>query len=272
MTRHVFYISDRTGITVEAVGESVLAQFSGVQFERTTLRFIDSEDKAGRAAQAIRRQAQASGLRPIVFTTLVDPAVRHVIAESGGMIFDIVDSFAAPLATELGQTPAQRIGHTHGAIDLHRYTQRMEAVNFALSSDDGLGTDHYSQADVIVLGVSRSGKTPTCLYLALTYGVYAANYPLTADDLSELRLPAALKAHRGKLFGLCINAHRLSQIRNERRPDAPYSSLRQCQLEERQAEALYRQEGIPHLAITTMSVEEIAATLLEQATLPRRTI
>ena len=272
MQRCIFFISDRTGITVETLGHSLLTQFGNIQFTIQTLRFLDNEAKVNTAVEAINHSFFETGQKPIVFSTLIHEVPRQQIAASHCVFFDIVDTFIHPLESELGHISSHTIGQSHGLTDASNYTQRMEAVNFTLATDDGQALRDYSRADIVILGVSRSGKTPTCLYLALTYGIYAANYPLTQEDLEDQRLPAALSNLRNKLFGLHIDAERLHQIRQQRQPDSQYASLRQCQVELRQAEALYRQFGIASLTITAMSVEEIATTILHQMALkPRRT-
>lgn len=262
MERTVFFLSDRTGITVEALGHSLLTQFGDIHFNKYTLRFIDAPDKVGAAVDAIQGSARSEGTRPIVFSTLIDADARRRIAATDCVFFDFVDTFILPLETELGRQSSHAVGQTHGLTDANVYNRRMDAVNFAIATDDGQAIRDYQRAEVIILGVSRSGKTPVCLYLALTYGLYAANYPLTPEDLADLRLPAALTGMRDKLFGLYIDAQRLHQIRQQRQPDSHYASLKQCHYEVRQAEALYRTLAIPTLATTHMSVEEIAATIL----------
>lgn len=265
MKRVIVYISDSTGITAETVGHSLLTQFPAMEFEPVTLRYVDSEAKAHDAAALIKIVAQKTGQRPIVFSTLVEPEIRRIITESDCLYMDFMAQFLSPLAEEFGQPVRTSIGHTHGQEK--QYDTRMTAVNFALQSDDGLRIQQYDKADIILIGVSRSGKTPTCVYLALHYGIFAANYPLVEEDLEKLQLPNSLKAHRHKLFGLTISADRLHRIRSERRPDSEYASLRQCQYEIRQVEALLRQCHIGYLDVTTMSVEEIATTIMSRAQL-----
>ena len=260
----VFFVSDRTAITAEALGNSLLTQFGEIEFSRHTIRFIDTPERAHAAAEEIRRAQSDTGARPIVFSTLIDSEMRRIVAESGGVFFDFVDTFVGPLEKELKKRSTHTIGKAHSLGDKSKYGLRMDAVNFALATDDGLTTKNYDQADLIVVGVSRSGKTPTCLYLALTFGIHAANYPLTVEDLDEIRIPPTLNSHRSKLFGLTIDPARLQGIRNERRPDSQYSSIKQCQYEVRQAEALFRRNDIPFIATTTMSVEEIAASIVHQ--------
>jgi len=268
--RDVFFVSDRTGITAETLGHSLLSQFEDVEFRRVTRPFIDSEEKARELAEEIDRVARKNGVRPLVFSTLVTDEVRDALARSNGIFFDFFGEFIAPLEVELHAHSTHKVGRSHGLTDHNQYNMRIDAVNFAMSSDDGSNPQTYSQADIILIGVSRSGKTPTCVYLALHYGVYAANYPLTDDDLDKERLPASLDPYRDRLYGLTIDPRRLQAIRSQRRPNSAYASPRQCQREVRQVEALYRKEGIPHLSTTTMSIEEIAATILHERHLQRR--
>jgi len=259
--RPVFFLSDRTGITAEALGKSLLTQFDHIQFERHTLAFVDSPQRAAEALQQITRSAQASGQRPLVFSTLMQPALRAVFATADVFWIDFFDTFIAPLEVELNAKSSGAVGKSHAISDT--YHQRMEAVNFTLGHDDGLG-QHLEQADMILLGVSRCGKTPTCLYLALQNGLRAANYPLTPDDFMEERLPAPLRPLQTKLFGLSISPERLAQIRQERQPDSAYAALNTCRSELRQAEALFKKYGIPFLDTSSMSIEEIAATILHR--------
>lgn len=265
MKRVIVYISDSTGITAETVGHSLLTQFPAMEFEPVALRYINSEARAHEAAALINSAAKKTGQRPIVFSTLVEPEIRRIITGSNCLFMDFMAQFLSPLADEFGQPVRPAVGHTHGQEK--QYDTRMTAVNFALQSDDGLRTQQYDSADIILIGVSRSGKTPTCVYLALHYGIFAANYPLVEEDLEKLQLPGSLKKHRHKLFGLTISADRLHRIRGERRPDSEYASLRQCQYEVRQVEALFRQCHLGYLDVTTMSVEEIATTIMSRAQL-----
>ena len=263
MKRIVFYISDRTGITSETLGHSLLTQFGAIEFTRESLRFIDTPDKAVAAVSKINQAAEAGGSRPIVFSTLIDPTVRDIVAASKGVFFDLFDAFIEPMEQELGMQSSHSIGRSHGMEDIADYESRVNAVNFTLRHDDGATTRDDDRADIILIGVSRSGKTPTCLYLALHYSIFCANYPLTEDDFDELRLPDSLQPFREKLFGLTIKPERLHQIRSQRRPDSRYAALHQCQLEVRHTQALYQKLGIPFLDTTSMSVEEIATSIMQ---------
>ena len=270
--RTVFFVSDRTGITAETLGHSLLTQFDGVELRQVTVPFIDSVDKADEFVARVKRTGEEDGVRPIVFSTLIKRDVRKSVQQVEALFLDFFDAFIGPIEEELDVRSSHTSGKAHGMSDLASYTKRIDAMNFALNNDDGVNTHNYSKADVVLVGVSRSGKTPTCLYLALHYGVYAANYPLTEDDLEEARLPPALAEFTPKLFGLTIDATRLSQIRTERRPESRYASSPQVQYEVRATESLFRRLGIPHLDTTSSSIEEIATTIIHQMGLKRRFI
>jgi regulator of PEP synthase PpsR (kinase-PPPase family) len=259
----VFFISDGTGITAETIGNSLLTQFAGVEFRTHRIAFVDTRDKALAAADEIRAAGLRTGQRPIVVNSAVDPELNALLVASGALMLDIFAPFIQPLEQELGVKRESRMGRAHGMVDFAAYEARINATNYALSHDDGIDLD-YQEADLILVGVSRSGKTPTCLYLALHYGVKAANYPLTEDDLDGDRLPKKLQAHRRKLFGLTIDPVRLQQIRNERKPGSRYARLEQCRKEVAQAEEMFRIERLPALSTTHTSIEEIASKVLAQ--------
>lgn len=268
--RTVFFLSDQTGVTAETLGHSLITQFDSHDYRQVTLPFIDSEDKAREAVQKIDKAGSQDAFRPIVFSTLVHPELRRIVKEAKGLHLDIFDVFLQPLEAELEQTPAHISGRAHGMSDINAYMKRIEATNFALANDDGGVSRNYEMADVILIGVSRSGKTPTCLYLALQYGVYAANYPLTEDDFESGKLPDFLKQHIGKLFGLTIAPNRLRQIRKERRPLGRYASAQQVRYELRESEKIFKKYGIPYVDTTEFSIEEISSRILDSTGVDRR--
>lgn len=268
--RTVFFVSDQTGVTAETMGHSLLTQFDGVEFRSVTLPFVSTLDKAEEAARRINLCAQTEDVRPIVFSTLVQDELREVVKRADGLFLDFFDAFLAPLEAELAVRSSHASGRAHSMADLTAYTTRINATSFALANDDGAGARDYAHADVVLIGVSRSGKTPTCLYLALQYGVFAANFPLTEDELEFGLLPAALRPHQSKLFGLTIKPERLQQIRHERRPDSRYSSAQQVQYELRAAEALFERSGVPFLDTTECSIEEISSRILDRTGIERR--
>jgi regulator of PEP synthase PpsR (kinase-PPPase family) len=259
--RPVFYVSDGTGITAETIGHSVLTQFNGVDFDTQRIPFVDSYDKAQHALLRIREAGERTGTRPIVINTVVDITLTAILSESGALMMDVFAPFIEPLEKELGVERELRVGQAHGLVNFAEYEARINATNYALSHDDGIDVN-YDEADVILVGVSRSGKTPTCLYLALHFGVSAANYPLTEEDLEGKELPRRLRAHRRRLYGLTIDPIRLQQVREARRPNSRYAKIEQCRSEVAAAEAMFRQEAIPSLSTTHTSIEEIASKVL----------
>jgi regulator of PEP synthase PpsR (kinase-PPPase family) len=263
-SRTVFFISDGTGITAETFGNAILAQFE-IKPRHIRLPFIDSVDKAHQAIRQINHTAEVEGKRPIVFTTLVNMEILSVIkAQCNGMLLDMFGMFVAPLESELGLKSNHRVGRFSDASKSKEYDDRIEAINFSLAHDDGQSNRDLAGSDVILVGVSRSGKTPTSLYLAMQHGLKASNYPLIPEDFDRRQLPPALVAHRKKIFGLTISPERLAQIRNERRPNSVYASLANCRSEIHEAEAMMRREGIRWLSTTTKSIEEIATTILQE--------
>ena len=260
-SRLVFYVSDGTGITAETIGHSLLTQFAGTQFTTDRIPFVDSIERAIEVAGRIRDAGLAHGSRPIVVSSCVDAQIGATIATSGALLLDVFAPFIGPLEHELGEARESRIGQAHGMVDFDTYHRRINAMNFALAHDDGIAIN-YDDADLILVAVSRAGKTPTCVYLALHYGISAANYPLTDEDLEHDRLPPRLRPYRNKLFGLTIDPVRLQQIRQQRRPDSRYAQLETCRREVAAAEALFRAERIPVLSTTHTSIEEISSKVL----------
>ena len=251
--RQVFYVSDRTGHTAETFGDALLKQFRGLRFERHTFGFIDTLEQV-RALVARIDDAARCGRRPVVISTIVDDGLREAVEQSAALVIDLFDSFIAPLEQEFGsQSMHVDAGSVHLIEDYHKYQRRMEALGFAQQADDGLLTQRYAEAEVILLGVSRSGKTPTCLFMAM-------------------QLPAVLEPHRQRLYGLTINPEQLSRIRHERRPNSQYASIDRCYEEVTWVKRLYQREGIPFLDSTNISVEEISAVILAKLRISRSLI
>lgn len=265
--RHAFIVSDRTGLTAEAMAHSLLSQFPGIDFEIENFTFVDTTDKAQQLVARCQLLRQQTGLAPLVFLTMVDDSLRALFEHEDLEVYDLFHAFIGPMEKQLGLKSSHTIGRSHGVTDEKAYTSRIAAVHFALQTDDGMDLDHYGQADLIIVGVSRCGKTPTSLYLSLHYGLYVANYPLTDHELEHRQLPQALRAHTDKLFGLTIDPFRLLQIRQQRY-QGEYSSASTCQREIAQAEALFRSHGLPWLNTTRMSVEEIGAMIVNRTRRP----
>jgi regulator of PEP synthase PpsR (kinase-PPPase family) len=269
--RTVFFVSDGTGITAETFGNSILAQFPA-KARHVRRPFIDSAEKAHQVVREINETAQREGKRPIVFITLVHDDVLRVVTgpECRGLVLDMFRTFVEPLEDEFGVKSNHRIGRFPDVAISQQYSDRIEAINFSLAHDDGQSARNLLQADVILVGVSRSGKTPTSLYLAMQHGVKAANYPLIPEDFERDALPSSLVPHKRKCFGLTIDPGRLAQIRHERRPGSKYASLENCRWEVVAAEHLMQREGISWLSSTHKSIEEIATTILRELKIERQ--
>ncbi len=260
--RTVFFVSDGTGITAETFGSSILAQFDALKFRLRRIPFVDTMEKADDAANIIESQFQEDGKRPIVFSTLVNTKILGRIKQIRALHLDMFQTFVEPLERELNIKSSHTIGRFHHATDSDAYKNRIEAINFSLAHDDGQSVKNLSDANVILIGVSRSGKTPTSLYLAMQHGLKVANCPLIPEDFERNTLPSTIMPFKKKLFGLTIDPDRLSQIRHERRPGSKYASIENCRMEVSSAEVLMKREHIPWLSTTTKSIEEIATTIL----------
>lgn len=268
--RTVFFVSDGTGITAESLGHSLLSQFEGVDWIQQRLPFVNTREKALEAVQRIEAVSERDGCCPIVFTTLVDDEISTILEAAPALCLNFFKTFLAPIEAEINIKSTHTVGRTHGRTDSSDYKNRIEAINYTLAHDDGITDRDLSTADVILVGVSRCGKTPTSLYLAMQFGLKAANFPLIPEDFERGVLPGRLKEHKGKLFGLTIQPERLAQIREERRPNSKYASLANCRQEVADAEKMMRREGIHWLDSSTKSIEEISTTVLQEIRLDSR--
>jgi regulator of PEP synthase PpsR (kinase-PPPase family) len=268
--RTAFFLSDRTGISIEMLGHSLLRQFDNVPFEEIALPYLDTLEKVAAAAGQINARANADGIRPLVFSTFVNPEFRIIVDSVNALHLDCFSFFIGQMEAELGVHSSDAVGLSHRVDSAVDHLPRIEAIKYTLEHDDGLSQKNWRKADITLVGVSRTGKTPTCLYLALQYGIFAANYPLIPEDFNRLGLPAQLKDIRHKLYGFTIDPVRLHRIRSERKPGSEYASLRNCQYEVREAEMLMRREGISYLDTTSKSIEELATTVLHHAKLERK--
>ena len=261
-SRIVFIVSDGTGITAENFSQSILAQFEA-SFRQIRIPFVDNSEKALDAVNNINQAASKYGMQPIVFTTLVNPELNSIVGKANGLILDMFQTFVAPLEHALGIQSTHAMNRLHHNADTAAYKNRIEAINYSLAHDDGQSNLKLTEADVILVGISRVGKTPTSLYLAMQYGLKAANYPLIPEDFERGQLPKDLLPYRQKIFGLMIDAERLSEIRNERRPGSNYAKLENCRYEINEATAMLKKESIPWVSTTSKSIEEIATTVLQ---------
>lgn len=267
--RTAFFVSDGTGITAETLGHSLLTQFEGIKLRHVRMPFTNTAEKVRECAARISQAARDDGLRPVVFSTLVDPDFNAILRQANALCLPFFETFIAPLETELGLKSTHTVGRFHSSTDSNSYKDRIEAINYTLGHDDGITNQGLEEADVILVGVSRCGKTPTSLYLAMQFGLKAANYPLIPEDFERRALPEGLDRHRQKLFGLTIQPDRLQVIRTERRPNSRYAALENCRYEVAEAEKLMRKEGIRWLDSSTKSIEEISTTIMQEVKLER---
>jgi len=265
-----FFLSDGTGITVETLGHTLLSQFDAIEFQRVRRPYLKTPEDVAIIVDEINNCRKDESQQVLVFSTLVDSESRILLHECKCMLFDLYDIFIKPMEIKLNVKASKKIGRAHGMGEFNEYQPRIDALNYTMENDDGITTQNYAQADVIIVGVSRTGKTPTSLYLALNYGIRAANYPLTMDDLEVDHLPKVLNEYHSKIFGLTINPTRLHHIRQQRRSKSRYAELAQCQFETRSTEVLYRKSRIPFLDTSTMSIEEIATSILQTKKIKRR--
>ena len=269
MQTTAYLISDSTGITVETLGNSLMPQFPDIQFHRVVKPYIDTEEKARRLVDQINYDHQNDEQKPVIFISVIKQHIREILFQCDGLILDMFSSFLNPMQDYYGTTAQVAVGKGHSTGNNSDYQKRIEAVHYALDNDDGERFKEYEHADVILVGVSRSGKTPACLYLGLHFGVYAANYPLTPEDLEDGTIPKALKPYRHKLFGLTIDPERLADIREQRKANSRYASLTQCEDELRMANQVMRRAQLPVLNTTSISVEEISTRIIAEMGLER---
>ncbi len=262
--QRVFFISDGTGITIESLGQSLFTQFPDTEFEKTVFPFVSNQQEAERVITHIREATTSDKTSPLVFTSLANEELKNLFISSDIAIFDIFSIFIPAMESHLGTPSSHAVGETHGVSNTSNYIQRIEALNFALSHDDGMKINDFERADIILTGVSRSGKTPTCLYLAMHYNLKAANYPLTDSDFESSSLPSAIANFQDRLFGLSISPPQLCKIREERRPNSKYASYEQCVYEVNKAESMFNNSRTPYIDTSSISIEEIATTIIQR--------
>ncbi len=261
-TRTVFFVSDGTGLTAESYGMSLLAQFPDLEFSTLTLAFVDTLEKAAQASGQINATRLRTGFQPVVFSTLVDEAEQDIIESSGACVINLFHTFLGPLEKCLSMESAHTQGMSRSILGKNSYQLRLDAIDYSLAHDDGVRPDQYDEADVILVGVSRCGKTPTSLYLAMNFSLKACNYPLIEEDLEGDVLPQHLLKYTDKMVGLTIKPVPLSRIRRKRRPHSEYASLNVCQRELRVAEKMFEKAGLPVFDTTETSIEEIASNVV----------
>jgi regulator of PEP synthase PpsR (kinase-PPPase family) len=272
MKRTVYFVSESTGITAETMGHSLLSQFDSVDFEQVYMPYINTEARARALCHRMDEAFARDGVRPLVFATMLDHEIGDIIKRGNCFYLELFEHFVEPLSIELGVAPSRKSGRSHAITKPSSYTKRIEAINFAMANDDGVRPDNFRYADVVLVGVSRSGKTPTCLYLSMHYGLRASNYPVTEEDFERGDLPPELTRAKTHVFGLTIDPQRLQAIREERRPGSEYASAERCRRDIREAHAMFKRHGIPTLNTTSQSIEEIASHILRAVKSPNGTV
>jgi hypothetical protein len=265
----VFFLSDSTGISAETMGNALLIQFPDLFFERTLIPFISTVEMA-REVVAQLDEAMEGPVAPLVFSTAAVDEVREELMRAKAPIIDFFGIHMSRVEEQLGARGLHEARRLHGVGDVRRYNSRMAAIEFAIEHDDGLSPRGLDRADVVLLGPSRCGKTPTAMYLALQHGLFVANYPLVDEDLETTDLPAPVRDLADRCFGLTTTVARLSRVRQERRPDSRYASEEQCRYELRRATAMYDRHRLPTVDTSSASVEEIAAVVIQTLARQRR--
>ena len=268
--RSVFYISDQTGITTEKLGTALLGKFPGILFRHENFPFVDSAAKINNALIRIKGRNSQDGLKPIIVSSVLNPELRQLLKVDYAIHLDFFEAFIDQLEAELGVKATLEINKIHGIGNQENYNHRIDAIHYSLENDDGVSSKNYNEADVILVGVSRVGKTPTCIYLAVNYGLKCANYPLAEQDLLFDHLPKQLVPYHSKLFGLSIEVERLHNIRSSRLPNSKYAEIATCSKEVQAAERIMHNCAIPFLNSSHKSIEEISVAIMQLVKLKRQ--
>lgn len=262
--RTVFFVSESTGITAETMGHSLLSQFPHLDFTYIQRPYVDTEERAQKLVEEIALVSKAQGFKPLVFATMPEAHINKILESADCHYYEVFENFLDKIGNDLHTKPTRESGLSHGLVNEKTYDARIEALNYTLKHDDAMVLKTIGEADVIIVGVSRSGKTPTSLYLALKYGIKAANYPITDTDFDVHALPDVLLKHRDKLFATTINAKRLREIREKRRPASQYSALETCKSEIKKSQQLYDKYGLTPMDVSHQSIEELSAQIVRK--------
>ena len=261
---HVHLVSDSTGETLNAMANAALAQFENVDVMVHPYALVRAE------AQLTRALDHIAILPGIVFFTLANQGLRDkLMARCRDIDVRCIDLLEGPvraLRQFLGQAETHKVGRQH-EVD-QRYLERIEALNFTIQHDDGQSLDTIHEAEVILVGASRTSKTPTCVYLAIR-GIRAANIPLVPG----MALPAPLTAAKTPMIvGLWVSPDRLVQVRRNRlstmgeERDTNYIDLDTVRAEIAETRKLFERHDWPQIDVSRRSIEETAAAVLNLLT------
>lgn len=265
-SKYIYYVSDSTGILAETLGRALTCQFPAISFTEHTFPFITTVEEAQQTLEQILRES--SGLRPVIFSTLMNPDVRDIFDHANVEFFDGFASHLNRLADCLEAKPLRVPGYTHHQEDTE-LDARVEAINYCMAHDDGSKPNEYDQADVIILGVSRAGKTPVSVYLATHMGIKTANFPLTTEYLSTYHLPDQIIKNKDRAVGLMATPEILHQIREKRYSNSNYAKISTCREEVQQAQQTFLKYNIPYISSSKKSIEEISAQICKELAIER---
>jgi [pyruvate, water dikinase]-phosphate phosphotransferase / [pyruvate, water dikinase] kinase len=267
--RDVYYLSGSTGILAKDLGKALLCQFPDVPFREELIPFIQTEKEAEKAIERIR--SRSTGQVPMVISTLLGRKLNGILNHPDVEFLNIFDQFLRKIEDILEEKAVWKAGASRHPSE-RTMIKRVEAIHYCIDHDDGSGTKDYDEAEVILLGVSRSGKTPVSVYLATQMGIKTANYPLVLDDSPSFRLPPYITRNKKRLIGLSITPQLLHQYREQRYANSSYASLSTCRSEINEVNTLYLNHDIPIVTSDGKSIEEIAIHVTQLLNLKKKAI
>ena len=267
-SKDIYYVSDSTGILSTNLGQSLLCQFPEIHFHEEQFPFIRSVKEARATLKYILKNS--GGRSPIIFSTIMLPEVLKVFDTPEVELFDMYVAFLDRLERSLEVQPLRLPGF-YRHTDNVSISKRVEAIHYTLEHDDGTKIDELDDADVILVGVSRSGKTPASVYLATQMGLKAANFPLTIEFLTQYSLPEAIKRNIKRTVGLTTSPEMLRKVREKRYAASNYAKLVTCLEELDQAKNIFLKNKIPVVNTEGKSIEETATQIMQEIGLSRKT-
>lgn len=266
-SKDIYYISDSTGILITNLGQALLCQFPEISFHEEKIPYVKTIKEAQKTLEYILDKSR--GRRPIIFSTIMDLEIRNLFRSPEVEFFDAFDYFLDPLEHCL-EAKALRVPGFSRHGDVLTMNKRVDAINYCLEHDDGTKVNEFDEADVILLGVSRAGKTPVSVYLATQMGLKAGNFPLTDEYLKEQRLPQSVVRNIKRAVALTTTPEMLRSIREKRYPDSKYAKIATCIEELQLAEEIFHHHKVPIISSAGKSIEEIATQVTQEIGLARK--